>query len=305
MWSNLNDSGPGSLRAAIAGANSGDTIQYIGPTGLTMNLDSTLELGKNLTIKAPNGGVSIVQDPNSQGPYFRLFDIDGTFTCELDNLWIGYGGGIVNGGNLTLSRCTVAGNQYASGAGIFNSGGDLTLANCAVTSNTATDMGGGIYSNGGSVTCGNSSITYNRAETGGGIALNSQTASLTLGSGASVSNNTATDIGGGIYDYMGTVTASDANIQSNTAANRGGGLYIDGNSANVTLTIVNVTSNTVTAAAGQGGGFFENNGSLTLNWVALSGNQAAAGPGGYWMQSNGAHLSINDPVGNQDAIAQG
>jgi predicted outer membrane repeat protein len=299
-WSNLNDAGPGSLRQAIADANSGDTILADPSLSGTIKLDSTLELKKSLTINDPNGRISIIQDPNSGGAYFRLFTIDETYSCELDNLWIGYGGGISNAGYLTLNSCTVASNQYDTGAGIGCYSGTLTLCGTVVTSNTATGMGGGIYASNGKVYCYGSQITYNRADTGGGIALNSQTAYLNLAPYTTVSHNTATTKGGGIYDYMGTVEVSSADLSYNTAGKWGGGLYSDGNSANVTFTQATITYNTVTAANGQGGGFYLKDGTLTFNYTTISNNQAATGAGGAkaggtWSAFN---CTITDPIVN-------
>lgn len=44
---NTNDSGPGSLRKAITDAASGDVIDFIGLTGNTITLSSTLEISKD------------------------------------------------------------------------------------------------------------------------------------------------------------------------------------------------------------------------------------------------------------------
>src|SRR5690348_10989530 len=59
---NTNDSGPGSLRDAIAVANSGDTIDF-SATG-TITLGSTLTIAKDLTISGPGASSLAISGNN-------------------------------------------------------------------------------------------------------------------------------------------------------------------------------------------------------------------------------------------------
>ena len=76
-------------------------------------------------------------------PALTIIDGNGQF----DNLG---GGGIYNAGNLTVNRCTLAGNfansinsTTAGGGAIFNSG-TLTMNQCTLTLNHSdNDSGGG------------------------------------------------------------------------------------------------------------------------------------------------------------------
>jgi predicted outer membrane repeat protein len=88
-----------------------------------------------------------------------------------------FGGGIRNGGTLTIESSTFSNNRaLRSGGGIFNDG-TLTVKNTTFAGNRAP-LGGGIF-NGGTLTIENSTFSGNRAiESGGGI-FNGGTVTLT------------------------------------------------------------------------------------------------------------------------------
>jgi hypothetical protein len=73
------------------------------------------------------------------------------------------GGGLVNFGSLTLTRCLITLNTAAiSGGGIVNEAGSITIDGGAITKNTAKNTGGGIENSGGTVTLqGGASVTEN------------------------------------------------------------------------------------------------------------------------------------------------
>ena len=109
---NTNDSGSGSLRAALAAANDGDTIDASGVSGTILLTSAELQVTHNVTINGP-GAATLAVDGNAT---FRVFDnfasnvtISGlTITNGLGNA--SGGGGISNQGGLTLSGCTVSNN---------------------------------------------------------------------------------------------------------------------------------------------------------------------------------------------------
>ncbi len=164
---NLNDSGLGSLRSAIIGASSGDTIQFgVGLSG-TILLSSTLPtISTNLTI---NGGSVVTINGNNSVADFV----------------------IANGAVVILDGVTITGGQTASngdGGGIYNNGGILTLVNSILEGNTATygggngngdGDGGGIYNNGGMVNLANSTFLNNSASFGNDIYNNGGTVAVT------------------------------------------------------------------------------------------------------------------------------
>jgi hypothetical protein len=193
---NLNDSGAGSLRQAIALAAPGETIMFgAGVAGTIALTSGELAFGKSLTIVGPTAaGVTI--SGNQVSRVFRIY------------------GGVVNLANLTIAN----GNTASYGAGFFNApGATLILNNCTVSGNTSADSGGGIANN-GSVLATNCTFSGNRALQGGGIYTY---AGPVLLRNCTVCSNTATSTGGGLYNY-GTAgsafTAGSTVVARNMAA---------------------------------------------------------------------------------------
>jgi hypothetical protein len=89
-----------------------------------------------------------------------------------DNTAAVNGGGIFNGGNVTLTNCTISNNRaemssVSYGGGIYANSGNTSLTNCTISGNYADEDGGGIYipSDGdANVTLVNCTITNNEAE---------------------------------------------------------------------------------------------------------------------------------------------
>ena len=63
---NTNDSGPGSLRQAIADANSGDTINFAVTGTITLG-GAKLDIYKNLTITGPGAGALSISGDSAIG----------------------------------------------------------------------------------------------------------------------------------------------------------------------------------------------------------------------------------------------
>ena len=121
---NGNDSGPGSLRQAILIASPGDTINFA-PSVTTVNLTSgELVIDKNLTITGPGADRLTVQR-STNAPRVSNFphhiqhrhrfispaSRSQMAYVELVGADDGDGGGIRSAGVLTLTDCTISGNQ--------------------------------------------------------------------------------------------------------------------------------------------------------------------------------------------------
>ena len=228
------DSGPGSLRADIAAAQSGDTIVF-DPSlnGQTIALTSgVLDINKNLTIQGPGAGQLAISGNHTS----QVFKVEAAVQATLSGLTISNGssttsagGGIDNFGNLTISACTVS-NNYDSGqgGGIDNEyRATLTINNSTVSGNYAQNYGGGIY-NDGSLSLTASVVQQNRAVDGGGI-WNGGSATI---SSSTVSGNLAyggdsTGFGGGIYN-AGTMSLSASTVTGNNSDGAGAGIYDQG-----------------------------------------------------------------------------
>jgi N-acetylneuraminic acid mutarotase len=235
---NTNDSGPGSLRQALADANDGDIIGFAvtGTIGLT---SGELLVAKNITISGP-GAENLAIDANDQSRVFH----------------------IASGQTVTISGLTVThGHASDSGGGIYNDHAVLTLNNCTISDNSATgNLGGGIHNDGTNIgqatlQINNSLITNNS----GGIyndALQAGIAALVI-TYSTLSNNgpgEAINNDGWSCIFCGNGTTSVEVTNSSITSNPGGAIYSDtgrencGGSCPVTISITNST------ISGNGGG---------------------------------------------------
>jgi hypothetical protein len=132
-----------------------------------------------------------------------------------------YGGGIYNFyGTVNLTDSTVTDNTAQIGGGIAN-GGVLTVSESTISDNSASSSGGGISNFNGTVTVTDSTISGNSAAFGGGISNGIGTTTLTS---STISGNSG---GGGIDDFHGQpVTAAASIVAGNAGGNCTGGPYI-------------------------------------------------------------------------------
>jgi hypothetical protein len=202
------DSGPGSLRADIAAAQSGDTINFDpGLNGQTITLTSgELAISKSLTIEGPGvsqlavsgNGASRIFDVTSQNATVTITGLTmengnttgdgggienrGTLTVtnstlQLNNA-LGNGGGVDNRGNLTVNGVTFSGNNAGNDGGAVENRASLTMTGCTVGGtgpfgvfplpNSANNEGGAVE-NRGTATITASVFSYNLGNTGGAI----------------------------------------------------------------------------------------------------------------------------------------
>src|SRR6266487_1300647 len=195
---NTNDNGPGSLRQALVDANDGDTIDATGISGIITLTTGELRVDKSVTINGAGADVLAV-DGNAAG---RVFFITLGETVTISGFTIRNGhvgndaGGIDNedGSTVTVTNCTLSGNSAGLGGGMFN-GGPLTIGSTTISDNSAAN-GGGIYnSGGGTTTITNSTVSGNTAGSGGGI-FNIGMLAITS---STLSNNSAS-LGGGVFN---------------------------------------------------------------------------------------------------------
>ncbi len=157
-----------------------------------------------------------------------------TNTTHVESNTATLGGGIyAEGGDVTITaRSQVTGNTATSdGAGIYNIGAQLTLDNSFVQENTAQRDGGGIYNHGTLIIQNDAVVDKNAALNGAGIYntgdIGVDSPVLRLNDSA-VTHNTASGVGGGIYNDSGTVTMQAGTVTNNTAATAGGLFNTDG-----------------------------------------------------------------------------
>jgi hypothetical protein len=296
---NLNDADLGSLRQAILDTPAGGTVDFQpGLTGTITLTSGELAISKDLTIAGPGADVLAVSGNHAS----RVFDIAATFIASLAGLTISdgrvsgteRGGGISNGGTLTVTGCTLSFNGTPGfGGGIYNFGtGLLTVTGSTFTGNAAFS-GGGIR-NEGTLTVTDSTFGGNQATgpgaRGGGID-NVASGTLTV-TGSTLSGNYVS-VGGGCHgggicnEGTGTVTVTGSTLSGNTAdgSSGGGGGICNEGTGTVTVTGSTLSGNTASgfgAGTGNGGGILclAQGATLTVTDSTLSGNSATGGSGG-------------------------
>jgi hypothetical protein len=318
---NTNDSGPGSLRDAIAAANAGDTIEFSVSGTITLT-SAGLTLNKNLTIKGP-GAAQLAISGNSR---FRVFLISsGTvviygLTIEKGSA-LGNGNAIANAGTLTLTHSTVSGsgsNQFSgnSGGGIANAG-ILTLHHSTVSNNSVDHLGGGIYNTSGTVTVVNSTVSDNLSggsEEGGGGGIYNDSGTIKVVH-STIAGNTATNgLGGGAGIWNGgTATVANSTVAGNVEFNRTGSFSGGGIGNAGTLTLINTTV-AGNSANDTGGGLFNVGTSFTIKSTLLANNDAAGNCDfsagtvtslGYNVSDDGTCSSLLTAIGDENNVTTG
>jgi CSLREA domain-containing protein len=234
----LGDSGPGSLRQAIADAAPGEIVDFA-TTGTITLTSGELVVGKDLTISGP-GAMNLIVSGNDAS---RVFNISSATTASVSDLTIAngygvdFGGGVFNSGTLTISDCVITSNTNNGpwGGGIFNSGA-LVISNSTVSMNCAGpyysgSWGGGI-GNDGTMTAVNSIISSNYAGSAGG-GIGNYNGSVRVLGGAVLENRAV--YGGGIYNYgYSLITLTNTTISRNLGT-WGGGFYSDGSTSDVII----------------------------------------------------------------------
>ncbi|HEX5989649.1 MAG TPA: choice-of-anchor Q domain-containing protein [Solirubrobacterales bacterium] len=261
---NTDDSGAGSLRAAILAANShtgADTIP-IAATGTIELLGKLPQIEGDLAITGP-GPASLTVKRDSAAGFFRIFEFNDGVTGSLTGMTVtggssGAGGGILNGsGSLTLTRVAVVGNEAvveevvsaatADGGGI-RSAGPLTLRESVVSGNQATAREGlDVTAAGGAGIFAFGKLTIDRSTISGNVAK-------------AVSDGGEIYVLGGGIDAIGEVKIERSTISGNSiladgaAATQASGGGIAGSKGE--LTSVTVTDNSASATEAFGANLF-------------------------------------------------
>ncbi len=313
------DSGAGSLRAAIAQAGNGDTIQFnLAAGSRTITLTSgelLIDPGKNLIIDGAAAPGLTLSGNNAS----RIFHLNSNAVQSL-----------------TVKNMILA-NAYTNefgGAIKTEYRGVLVVDNVQFNSNVADRGGGAIFGSfEGNVTVTNSQFTGNRAtagndERGAGAISFYGTGNLTV-QGSTFTNNLGIN-GGAINSLNGTLLVENSTFVGNdvsaatvatgqanpTLRGYGGAIYTD--RANNATTIRNSLFENNTARAGGGALYLFNDpeDTVTIDTTILRGNKAIGltggegGNGGAIDQvrnglGSGSLMMTNSSLINNQANAQG
>jgi hypothetical protein len=316
---NTNDSGPGSLRQALADANDGDTINFdVSLKGQTIALTSgELVIDKSITITGPGPDQLGVGVENFQYT-FRIFHVTASPTVTIEGLTIGpslyfYGCGIQNDqATLTINNCAVTGNNGSTlGAGISNDG-TLTINDSSITDNVLQYQGTGAgIASSGTLIINNSIIGGNgsgKGYTDGGGIYSSGMLEIT---NSTIDGNSVGGFGGGIYN-VGAAIITSSTISGNSSGGGypgpplpgfGGGISSNGTGATLTISNSTVSGNsvlTIDTEPGRGGGI-GNSGSLQIANSTLSGN---SGTNGGAIYNGAAPLQIANSILNAGDVGE-
>lgn len=253
------DSGPGSLRQALADAaadpwqdiitfdpavfNSEPADTIVLSSGIVMDSDVILDgggLNGGVTIDGGPGGNSIFCVKNWPTVHLKNLTLTGGDGLNENCEWFSSGGAIaVEDGTLSLTQCTLSGNSGAVGGAIYNSRGTLSLTRCILSGNTG-ERGGAVYSDG----------------------LLSLTQCI-------LSGNTAVERGGAIHNN-GDLIITQCTLSGNSSQ-WGGAIYNDDEGQS------ELSQSTLSGNSAEVGGAIDTEGNLILAHCTLAGNSAEMG----------------------------
>jgi hypothetical protein len=284
----LADSGPGSLRQAIADSESGDTITFF-VGGRILLTSGQLNVSNSITI-AGYGAAHLRIDGGGNSRVFRI--LSGTtnrfsgITITNGQAPVGLdGGGIHNAGTLTLNSCLITANRAGNGANGVD-GADGVIGDPdgepGTPGGNAGD-GGGIY-NLGSLTL-IACTVYNNIAGMGGQGGQGGTAAI-FGDGGNGGRGGASGSGAGIYNGSPTARLSLSNCTIYANFTGGGG---QGGRGGTPFSLGSTPGAGGSGGpGGHGGGIFNtNSAALSLTACTLAHNGASLGGGG---GANGAGI---------------
>ena len=283
---NANDSGPGSLREAIALAADRDQIIFdesisgasIRFTSAEVVINKNLELigrGPDLTIIAGPGTYSYLGNP----PH-RVFSIAPGISVAIANLTLedgnaasDFGGAIFNQGTLRLVDCVVEQNEAQKGAGIYNADGHLELVRTTLRGHCLDNDLGTLFNNSsGNVTIEQCTFEQNSVSRAGGTGFyNTGAATIVDSVFRNNSASGASSWGGAIANY-GSLLIGRSAITANGAYGEGGGIYNNGILEIWESLIENNFSNNAAGA-------IQNNGNMVLINTTIYRNRTHMGLG--------------------------
>jgi len=236
---NLNDSGPGSLRQLIADAPSNSSIVFASGVEGTLSLTSgSLVIDKSLNITGP-GARRLIIDGSAllEGSVLVVREPEMDPMAREDNSWESPQGptfeGVVISGLTLLGGLGTSDSQTKSlaGGGLYVNISDgffysVLISDCVIRNNTASN-GGGIFVRGTQAFyMFNSTVSGNVAsDNGGGVFIDKNGESLVISS--TISGNLALQNGGGFYRTAlnQLVGIGASTIAGNFAGTSGGGVY--------------------------------------------------------------------------------
>ncbi len=337
--STANDSGIGSLRTAIASAQTGDTITFTSNlANQTINLTSgEIAINKSITINASSAPNLKISGNNKS----RIFSINKYLNVSIKGMTLINGRAVIAGSRigeggaiqvrdysrLTVENSTFRGNVaerggairvgYGGSASVINSifdGNDGSIANDGFSAGAISTYGAGGPSGAGKLVISGSKFTNNKGVNGGAVYVLLGPLSI---QNSTFRNNQSLRQGGAIFtdgasgseadDLGGTTTIVSSHFEGNRAVAGGGALYFWGyKNDRYIVKDSSLIGNSVTRGGpynvGRGGAIEQGGGSLILERTTVAHNTSPAQGGGLWINNNTASITVkNSTISNNTA----
>mgnify|MGYP000111972208 CR=1 FL=1 len=296
------DSGPGSLRSALVGAENGTVITFDSTLlGDTIKLLQPLQFCNDVRIDGPSAHQITISGEdtvriglimqNSSVEINRVHFINGKAQSNQD------GGAFLIKGNLKLSNCIVSNNHATDDGGaiaVIDSASIVTLDSCLIDNNSCDDDGGALRVESGTLNISYCTVSNNFSNSFGGGISNAGNINISY---SSFYKNRATTTGGGIRNFSsGSITSLNSTFTENSCGYRGGAIS---SSADLTLNFCTVVNNQSTSI---GGGLRAFSGKLDISNSIIANNSGSAendiANASAQLTSNGHNL-ISDTVGSK------
>ena len=237
--SSLADSGPQTLRAAVAAANAQtgtDTIVFDSLLTGDIQLETRIEVTSDIEIVGPGADVISIDGMNDTAMFF-VTDEGG---LTLDSLTLkngavsGSGGAIFSNGSVEIRDSQVIDNSAGQHGGVIRSFGPLTIESSVLSGNAAGNFGGAISSVTGDVTIVDSVVSDNTtAGNGGAVSIVGAYLAYTnfQFTNSTFDGNYAGQDGGALHTGYNTGGNFDhVTITANVSNRDGGGVFVDAES---------------------------------------------------------------------------
>ena len=295
----LADSGPGSLRWALLGAEPGSTLTFSPAlVGDTIRLANELRVCTEVTIQGPGAGQLAISGEDS----VRILRIMPGNRVAVRDLSLARGhagsgqdaGAVLAEGSVQLANCTLANNfaEEDGGAVSVTAPDTVWIDSCVVQQNSCADDGGALRCASGTLLITASTIRDNYAASQGGGLSSGGTVSIAT---TTLSGNEAGSSGGAIRSFGGTVELENSTLSGNLAGNRGAAIST---TSVIDLNFCTLVGNTATSLGGGirvvGGNVTVAN-SLIANNTGSGDNDVSLNGGAF--VSNG-HNFIGDTTGS-------
>ena len=331
--SNLNDTGPDSLRDAITQANltaDPDVVTFApGLTGTITLTTGQIEIEAATDIRGPGAGTLAVSGNDAS----RIFALnvpstgDSRDPVSISGLTLRNGsatdGGAIysNETDMTLTAMTLRDNvSNGTGGAIDVDESPVSIIDSRLTGNESSDGGGALYTDGDNaatntqdtVTIRNSVIDANEStnNNGGALYFDNATGGDVRIVGTQIAGNSADGTGGGIhfYGHKGSQTISDSTISGNSSTGRGGGMYVNTDYDDPAgLLVENTTISGNTSDLEGGGAFVENTKEKPMRFrnSTIANNKSSGLGGGIYRADFDVSLSSTIVADNDNLLGDG